>query len=89
MAPAAAPAAPAAAPAPQAVALRGGQAIVAVKLTGKAYRVGASHNGAWWLQVQAAVAAGNGQVPVATLLAAGVPAPCVGYTVRRGYLQAA
>lgn len=80
-------AAPAPAAAPQAVALRGGPAITLVALTGKQYRVGCSHNSAWWQQVQAACA--SGPAPVATLLAAGVPAPFVGYTVRRGYLKPA
>lgn len=85
---------PAAAPvaatpaAPKAVALRGGPAVQAVKLTGKVYRVGASHNAGWWQQV-ATAAAGDKAVPVADLLAAGVPAPFIGYTIRRGYLQVA
>lgn len=82
-------AAPVQAPAPAAapvVPVRGGLAIASVKLTGKVYRVGASHNAGWWQQVQHTVAAGNGTASVAALVAAGVPATFVGYTVRRGYL---
>lgn len=83
-------AAPVQAPAPAAAApvvpVRGGLAIASVKLTGKVYRVGASHNAGWWQQVQHTVAAGNGTASVAALVAAGVPATFVGYTVRRGYL---
>lgn len=71
------------------VALRGGLAIQAVKLTGKAYRVGAAHNQAWWAAVQQVVAAGGGKATVQALLDAKVPAIFVGYTVRRGYLQSA
>ena len=86
----AAPAAPVAATpvAAKAVALRGGPAVQAVKLTGKVYRVGAAHNAGWWQQVVSATA-GDKAVPVADLLAAGVPAPFIGYTIRRGYLQVA
>jgi hypothetical protein len=85
------PAAQAAAPATpaKAVALRGGQAIATVRLTTKAYRTGCQHNAGWWATVQAQVAAGNGVAPVAGLLAAAVPAPFVGYCVRRGYLAPA
>lgn len=92
------PAKPAALPAPVAatpavvakvVALRGGQAIATVKLAAKAYRTGCTHNAAWWATIGQQVAAGNGTAPVATLLAAKVPAPFVGYCVRRGYLVAA
>lgn len=75
---------PAPAPAPAAVALRGGLAVVAVAL-GKPYRVQAGHNLQWLTQVQAACAAGGGSASVQALLAAGVPAPFVGYMVRRGY----
>jgi hypothetical protein len=82
----AAPVAAPAAPAPAVVPLRGGLAIASVKLTGKAYRVGAPHNQAWWQQCQSAVAAGNGQASVAALVQAGVPAIFVGYVVRRGYM---
>lgn len=82
-----APVAPApVAPAPT-VALRGGPAVQQVALTGKPYRSAAAHNTAWWQQVQQAAAAGP--APVAALLAAGVPAHFVGYTMRRGYLVAA
>lgn len=85
------PAAPTAAPKPApTVALRGGLAIQSVKLTGKAYRVGAAHNQAWWDQVTQAVAAGNGTATVAELVTnRKVPAIFVGYVVRRGYLQSA
>ena len=84
--PAPAPVAPVPAPAPAAaaVALRGGLAVVAVAL-GKPYRVQAGHNLQWLTQVQQAVAAGGGSASVQALLAAGVPAPFVGYMVRRGY----
>ena len=82
-------AAPAPAPvqapaAPVAVALRGGLAVVAVA-PGKPYRVQAGHNADWLKQVQAAWAAGTGRAQVADLLKIGVPAPFVGYMVRRGY----
>jgi hypothetical protein len=79
--------APVALPAPvqaAAVALRGGLAVVAVA-PGKPYRVQAGHNLTWLQQVQAAWAAGQGTAPVQGLLAAGVPAPFIGYMVRRGY----
>jgi len=87
----AAPAAPAAAP--QAVALRGGQAITSFKLTGKPYRVAAPHNQQWWQTMVAAVNAGNGQAAVAPLLPSasntqGVPAAFIGYVIRRGYATA-
>lgn len=75
-------------PAPVTVALRGGLAIAQVKLAGKPYRVGAPHNNQWWQAVQATIAAGNGVATVQALQAAGVPNPFIGYTVRRGYLQA-
>lgn len=81
--------APAAPAKPVTVALRGGAAISTVKLTGKAYRVGAAHNKAWWDQCTAAVAAGNGTAAVADMIKAGVPAIFVGYVVRRGYMVAA
>jgi hypothetical protein len=80
-------------PAPQApatppavVAVRGGLAIAAVRLTGKVYRVGATHNAGWWNQCTQAVAAGGGSASVADLVKAGVPAIFVGYVVRRGYM---
>lgn len=76
-----------AAPAPVAVALRGGLAVVAVA-PGKPYRVQAGHNLGWLQQVQAAWAAGGQVAPVQALVAAGVPAPFVGYMVRRGYAVA-
>lgn len=78
------------APAPAqaaAVAVRGGLAIVAVALA-KPYRVQAGHNLQWLQIVQAQVAAGGGKATVQALLAAGVPAPFVGYMVRRGYAVA-
>lgn len=74
-------------PAPVAVALRGGLAVVAVA-PGKPYRVQAGHNLGWLQQMQAAWAAGGQVVPVQVLVAAGVPAPFVGYMVRRGYAVA-
>lgn len=86
-APAPAPVAPAPAPV-QAVALRGGLAIVAVRATTALYRTSAPHNVAWWALVQQQLAAGDGVATVPALLAAGVPAPFVGYVVRRGYLAA-
>jgi len=70
------------------VALRGGLAIQSVKLTGKPYQVGAPHNARWWQACQAQVTAGNGQTTVAALLTASVPAPFIGYMVRRGYMAA-
>lgn len=73
-------------PAPVTVALRGGMAIAAVRLTNKPYRVGAPHNVAWWQQCTQAIAQGNGSTTVQALLQAGVPAPFVGYVVRRGYM---
>lgn len=82
-----APVAPPAAPV--VVPVRGGLAIASVKLTGKQYRVAAQQNQGWWTQVQAGVAAGKGTAAVADLVKAGVPAPFVGYVVRRGYLVAA
>ena len=75
------------APAPVAVALRGGLAVVAVA-PGKPYRVQAGHNLGWLQQVQALWASGNQVAPVQALVAAGVPAPFVGYMVRRGYAVA-
>jgi hypothetical protein len=71
-------------PAPVAVALRGGLAVVAVA-PGKPYRVQAGHNLTWLQQVQALWASGGQVAPVQALVAAGVPAPFVGYMVRRGY----
>lgn len=72
------------APAPVAVALRGGLAVVALA-PGKPYRVQAGHNLTWLQQVQAAWASGGQVATVQGLVAAGVPAPFVGYMVRRGY----
>jgi hypothetical protein len=74
-------------PAPVAVALRGGLAVVAVA-PGKPYRVQAGHNLQWLQLVQALWAAGGQVAPVQALVAAGVPAPFVGYMVRRGYAVA-
>jgi hypothetical protein len=74
-------------PAPVAVALRGGLAVVAVA-PGKPYRVQAGHNLTWLQQVQALWASGGQVAPVQALVAAGVPAPFVGYMVRRGYAVA-
>ncbi len=68
------------------VAVRGGLAIQAVRLTGVVYRVGCTHNATWWQQCQQAVQAGNGSATVQALVAAGVPAIFVGYVVRRGYM---
>jgi hypothetical protein len=76
------------APAAKPVALRGGPAVQAVKLTGKAYRTGADHNAQWWASIVQRVPA-DGSLPVADVLAAGVPAPFVGYCIRRGYLTVA
>jgi hypothetical protein len=81
-----APQAPAPAPAAPVVAVRGGLAIAAVRLTGKVYRVGATHNAGWWAQCTQAVAAGGGTASVQALVQAGVPAIFVGYVVRRGYM---
>ena len=69
---------------PVAVALRGGLAVVAVA-PGKPYRVQAGHNLTWLQQVQAVWAVGGNVAAVQALLVAGVPAPFVGYMVRRGY----
>lgn len=66
------------------VAVRGGLAIQAVKLTGVQYRVGCSHNATWWQQCQALAAGGSATVQA--LVQAGVPAAFVGYVVRRGYM---
>jgi hypothetical protein len=64
-----APVAPVAAPAPVAVALRGGLAVVAVKLAGHPYRTSAAHTAANWQTIVAAcTAAPGGVVPVASLL---------------------
>jgi type IV secretory pathway protease TraF len=84
-----APKQPQAAPAAAAptVAIRGGLAIAAVRLTGKRYNVTAGHNVGWWQQCQQA--AGGGTASVAALVQAGVPAIFVGYVVRRGYMVAA
>lgn len=85
-------AAPAPAPAPaKTIALRGGQAVAQVALTGTAYRTGAPHNALWWATLCTALA--NGPQPVAGVLASptnptGVPAHFVGYALRRGYLKA-
>lgn len=77
---------------PQTVALRGGQAVAQVVLTGKAYRTAAPHNVQWWQTI--AKAATPGPAPVASMLVSptnpqGVPAHFVGYCLRRGYLQEA
>lgn len=79
-----APAAPA--PAAPVVALRGGLAVAAVRLTGKAYRTAAAHNRDWYAAVTGAVTAGGGTATVAALLEAKVPSHFVGYCIRRGYL---
>lgn len=78
--------------APPTVALRGGQAVAQVTLTGKPYRTAAPHNQQWWATVTSA--ATPGPAPVAAMLASptnanGVPAHFIGYCLRRGYLQAA
>lgn len=71
------------------VALRGGPAVSAVKLTGTVYRVTAPHNVAWWELVKGEIAKGtDGVAPVAAVLKTGVPATMVGYLIRRGYLAA-
>ena len=74
---------------PASVALRGRLPFTAIALANKPYRVGASHNAGWWQQCTQAIAAGQGQATVATLVQAGVPAIFVGYVVRRGYAVAA
>jgi|SRR6266404_8648074 len=85
-------AAPVATPAPAAtIALRGGQAVASVKLSGTQYRTAAPHNQLWWAALTKALVAGP--APVAGLLASpanpsGVPAHFVGYALRRGYLVA-
>lgn len=76
---------------PQVVALRGGIAVATVTLGSKPYSSRAPHNVAWFAAVQAAVAAGNGQAAVATLLqpapaGSGVPSHFIAYCLRRGYL---
>ena len=76
-------------PAPQAVALRGGLAITAVRLTGKPYRVSAPHNVAWWATLAQVLAQHGGTAPVPAVVKAGLPATHVAYLVRRGYLQGA
>ena len=76
-------------PAPQAVALRGGLAITAVRLTGKPYRVTAPHNVAWWATLAQVLAQHGGTAPVPAVVKAGLPATHVAYLVRRGYLQGA
>src|SRR5690348_15819559 len=58
---------PVAAPKPAVVALRGGQAVSAIALTGNPYRTGAPHNVAWWATITAACKDGK-SVPVAGLL---------------------
>lgn len=83
------PAAPATPAKPVTVALRGGLAVAAVKLGGKAYRVACPHNAGWWQVVGATLATGQGTASVQALTGAGVPAPFVGYCVRKGYLAAA
>lgn len=80
---------PAAQPA-KTVALRGGQAVTTVKLSGANYRTAAPHNQVWWNALCAALK--DGPQAVAPLLATpanpqGVPAAFVGYAIRRGYLQ--
>lgn len=86
----------AAAPAPApvkavTVALRGGAAVQAIKLSGTAYRTGAAHNASWWKTLQEKLA--DGVQPVAPLIGDGsngtVPAHFIGYALRRGYLQQA
>lgn len=77
--------APVAAPAVKTIALRGGQAVASVKLTGKQYRVGAKHNQDWWAIVTKH-ATTDKPAPVQALIAANVPATFIGYTLRRGYL---
>lgn len=77
---------------PVTVALRGGQAVANIKLSGKAYRVGAPHNQEWWKKLEAALA-GKDSVAVGPLLLSdnnqqGVPRNFVAYTLRRGYLVA-
>lgn len=69
---------------PQAVALRGGAAVASVKLTGKPYKSAAKHNTDWWAQITKAQGGA-----VTDLVKAGVPTHFIGYTMRRGYLQAA
>ena len=75
---------------PVTVALRGGAAVQAIKLSGTAYRTGAAHNASWWKTLTEKLAAGP--APVAPLIGDGsngtVPAHFIGYTLRRGYLQA-
>lgn len=83
------PAQPAPAPAPTVVPVRGGLAIAAVKLTGKAYRVTAAHNVAWWKQVTDSIKGGDGKAAVTDIVKTGVPVTMVGYLVRRGYLAEA
>lgn len=73
------------------VALRGGQAVANIKLSGTAYRTAAPHNAVMWSYLQAQLA--KGPVAVATVLQTtanpqGVPGHFVGYALRRGYLQA-
>ena len=62
------------------------QAAQVLKLGSKPYSVKAAHNQAMWVQVQAALAAGNGQATWAAICAQGVPAHFIGYAVRRGTL---
>jgi hypothetical protein len=86
-----APAAPAAKP--ETVALRGGQAVAQVTLTGKAYRTAAPHNVQWWKTVTEKCA-GDKPAAVADMLVSkdnpqGVPAHFIGYALRRGYLAEA
>lgn len=80
--------APAAAtPAAPVVALRGGPAVQAVKLTDKAYRTKAEHNLGWWGTITTQAA--TGPASVKTLVEAKVPTHFIGYCIRRGYLGAA
>ncbi len=73
----------AAAPAPV-VALRGGIAVQAVKLTDKKYATKAEHNLGWWTTITTQAA--QGPASVKSLVEAKVPAHFIGYCVRRGYL---
>lgn len=84
-------AAPVAAPAaPKTIALRGGQAVSQVALTGAVYRTTAPHNQQWWKALSDKLQAGP--VAVSGLLLTpdqpqGVPTHFIGYALRRGYLK--
>lgn len=76
--------------APKTIALRGGQAVSQVALTGAPYRTGAPHNAQWWDTLCKSLK--EGPQPVTTLLLSqaqpqGVPAHFIGYALRRGYLK--